>query len=153
MKKYLGWIFVIVGIIIDQITKSLALNIEESIEVIPGFLNFTLVKNEGAAFGIAQGSNYILLAISIVICLVFIGTIIVLHKKEERVSPSFYLLVSGAIGNILDRMSRGFVVDFIDTPFIATFNIADSLVVIGVIWLLAEETIVSVFSKKNKENK
>ena len=152
MKKYIGWIFVIIGIIVDQITKFFALGLKESIEVIPGILNFTLVKNEGAAFGIAQGSNYILLGISIVICLVFICTIIVLHKKDERVSPCFYLLVSGAIGNIIDRMFRGFVVDFIDTPFIATFNVADSLIVIGIIWLLIEETIVSIFSKKQSDN-
>ena len=148
MKKYIGWIFVIIGILVDQITKFFALKITDSIEIIPGILNFTLVKNEGAAFGIAQGANYILLAISIIICLVFIGTILILTKKNERVSPCFYLMVSGAIGNIIDRMFRGFVVDFIDTPFIATFNIADSLIVIGVIWLLLEETIVSIFSKK-----
>ena len=149
MKKYIAWILVALGIIVDQITKLLASNIEKSIEIIPGILNFTLVKNEGAAFGFAQGSSYILLGISIVICLVVLGTIIFLKCKDENVSAGFYLILSGGIGNIIDRMFRGFVVDFIDTPFIATFNIADSLIVIGVIWLILEETIVSVFSKKS----
>ena len=149
MKKYLPWILVLLGVFIDQITKLLALRIENSIEVIPGILNFTLVKNEGAAFGIAQGTSYILLGISIVICLAVFGTILFLKRKDESVSPGFYLILSGGLGNILDRMLRGFVVDFIDTPFIATFNVADSLIVIGVIWLIVEETIVSVFSKKS----
>ena len=149
MKKYISWILVLLGIIIDQITKLLALNIVDSIEVIPGVLNFTLVKNEGAVFGFAQGSSYILLGISIVICIVVLGAIIFLKSKDEKVSPGFYLILSGGIGNIIDRMFRGFVVDFIDTPFIATFNVADSLIVIGVIWLIVEETIVSVFSKKS----
>ncbi len=149
MKKYIAWILVLVGILIDQITKLLALRIEDSIEVIPGILNFTLVKNEGAVFGFAQGSSYILLGISLVICLVVLGTIIFLKYKDEDVSPGFYLILSGGVGNIIDRMFRGFVVDFIDTPFIATFNVADSLIVIGVIWLIAEETIISVFSKKS----
>ena len=151
MKKYLPWILVAVGVVIDQITKLFALNIEKSIEVIPGILNFTLVMNEGAAFGIAQGSGYILLGISVVICLVVLGSIIFLKSKEEKVSPGFYLVLSGGIGNIIDRLFRGYVVDFIDTPFIATFNVADSLIVIGVIWLIIEETIVSVFSKKSTE--
>ena len=148
MKKYIGWILVAVGILIDQLTKLFALKLENSVEVIPGVLNFTLVKNEGAAFGIAQGANGIILAISIVICLVIIGTIFVLKSKNVRVSPCFYLLVSGGIGNIIDRIFRGYVVDFIDTPYIATFNIADCFVVIGVIWSIAEEVITSVFSKE-----
>ncbi len=149
MKKYIAWILVALGIIIDQIAKSLALNLEESIEIIPGILNFTLVKNEGAVFGFAQGSVYILLGISIVICIVVLGTIILLRSKNEKVSSALYLMLSGGIGNILDRLFRGYVVDFIDTPFIATFNIADSLIVIGVIWLIVEETIESVFLKKS----
>ena len=148
MKKYIGWILVAVGVLIDQLTKLYALKLENSVEVIPGVLNFTLVKNEGAAFGIAQGANGIILAISIVISLVIIGTIFVLKSKKERVSPCFYLLVSGGIGNIIDRIFRGYVVDFIDTPYIATFNIAYCFVVIGVIWSIAEEVITSVFSKE-----
>ena len=149
MKKHAGFIFIIVGIIIDQITKLLALNLgEKVIEVIPNFLNFSLVRNEGAAFGIAQGANYILAGISAVICIVIIFAIFFLKSKDEKVSFSFYLLLAGGFGNLIDRLFRGFVVDFIKTPFIATFNIADSLVVIGAIWLIAEETIVSLFSKK-----
>ena len=60
MKKYVGWILVIVGIIIDQISKVFALKIADSIVIIPNLLNFTLVKNYGAAFGIAQGANKML---------------------------------------------------------------------------------------------
>ena len=48
---------------------------------------------------------------------------------------SIYMILAGGIGNMIDRLFRGYVIDFIDTPFIATFNLADSFVVIGVILL------------------
>lgn len=150
MKKYMGWILVISGIVIDQITKLLALNLKDSVVIIPNLLNFTLVKNYGAAFGIAQGANGILAGISACICILMLVMIFYLDKKEEPISMGLFLVLSGGFANLLDRAFRGFVVDFIDTPFIATFNIADSLIVIGCFWLVIEELCISIFSKKSK---
>ncbi len=132
MKKYIGIIIVIAGIILDQISKSFAMNIKESIEIIPNFLNFTYVQNTGIAFGIAKGANNIFILIVTLLILFIIGIIYYSYKKEGRIEIGFYLILSGAFGNLLDRVFKGFVVDFIDTPFIATFNIADSLICIGV---------------------
>ena len=61
------------------------------------------------------------------------------------------MILAGGLGNLIDRVFRGYVVDFIATPFIATFNIADSLVVIGVFLLLISEIIDSIRNKKVKE--
>ena len=147
MKKYVGLILVIVGIIIDQITKLLALKITESITIIPNILKFSLVRNYGAAFGLAQGANRILGIIGAIICIIVICMIYYLDKKDGKASAGLYLILTGGISNLFDRAFRGFVVDFMDTPFIATFNIADSLIVIGCLWLIVEELCYSIFSK------
>lgn len=148
MKKFIGPIIVIIGIIVDQLTKILALNITTSIEIIPNFLSFSLVKNYGAAFGIAQGASGILAVISAIICIAVLIIIYYTEKKDEKAFIGLFLILSGGIGNLIDRAFRGYVVDFIDTPFIATFNIADSLIVIGCIWVILEEVFSSIFSKR-----
>ena len=98
-------------------------------------------------FGLAQGANYILAIISLVICVAIISIMLLQKKKGEDISTGLYLVLIGGIGNFIDRIVRGFVVDFIDTPFIATFNIADSFIVIGAFWVLIEEVVCSVFKK------
>ncbi len=68
------------------------------------------------------------------------------------VSLAYYFVLAGGIGNLIDRVLRGFVVDFIDTPFIATFNIADSFIVCGAIWILFIE-IKKMIKEKNSVTK
>ncbi len=147
-KKVLLIVFVLMLVIIDQITKNAVMNIEDSIVVIPNLLNITLVNNYGAVFGLAQGSNIIMAIITGSICVAIVAFICACMRKKEKVSFALYLVLAGGIGNFIDRIYRGFVVDFIDTPFIATFNIADSLVVIGAIWLIVEYGI-SIFKETN----
>ncbi len=141
MKKIKYIIFIIVAIIIDQISKHIIISNNVNITLIPNLLNFTYVQNFGAAFGTMQGANYILAIISLFICLVVIGYIIYQYKKGIIPSFGLFLILTGGIGNLIDRFFRGFVIDFIDTPFIATFNIADSLIVIGCFWLIIETLI------------
>ena len=68
---------------------------------------------------------------------------------EMRSHVAWYMILSGGIGNLIDRLVRGYVVDFIATPFIATFNIADSFVVIGIALLLLNE-IVEIYKEKRE---
>ena len=144
------WILII-SILIDQITKYFACGINESIKIIPDLISFEYVENHGAVFGIMQGSNYILAIVSLVICIA-ISIYIFKYKKENKtVHPAWYMILAGGLGNLIDRVIRGYVVDFISTPFIATFNIADSLVVIGVFLLLINELLEMVRNKKSKE--
>ena len=144
MKKSIGIILIIVGVIIDQISKIIVFNNEVNFTLIPNLLNFTLVKNYGAAFGSFQGLNLALIFVTLTICLLIVLFMINMYKKGEFVSPAYYLILSGGVGNLIDRIFRGFVVDFIDTPFIATFNIADSFIVIGAIWILVAEVMKSL---------
>ena len=147
MKKYIGFIILIIGIIIDQITKAFALNLTQSVECIPNVLNFTLVKNTGVAFGLGQGGNTIFIFLTIFIIIFMLAIMIASYKKEGTCNWGLFMILSGAIGNLIDRIFRGFVVDFIDTPYIATFNIADSLIVIGAFSVIIEELCKEIFPK------
>ena len=122
-------------VIIDQLSKILISKGDVQITLIKNLLNITYVENRGMVFGVAQGSVYIMGAISFVVCIALIAYIVKLKKDRQKVENSIYMILAGGIGNMIDRLFRGYVIDFIDTPFIATFNLADSFVVIGVILL------------------
>ncbi len=134
-------ILILLFIVIDFVSKILVINLLKSntLIIISNFLKFTYIKNMGAAFGILSG-NIILL---IIITLFFIYYIIkeLKNNSDKKLSIiSYALILSGAIGNLIDRVFRGYVVDFISfTIFgreMAVFNVADSYITIGVILLL-----------------
>ena len=128
--------FLIIAVVLDQITKYLASNLKNTISVIPQLLSFEYVENRGAIFGIMQGSNEILAVISGIICIVLVSYIFFQKRATKKVPFMWYMILAGGIGNLIDRIFRGYVVDFIATPFIATFNLADAFVVLGVLEIL-----------------
>jgi signal peptidase II len=131
-------------VIIDQITKILIfknLPLYHSITIIPGFFNITHIHNPGGAFGFMAHQNsslrnflFILLA-SIAVCFIFY-----FYKSTNRTHPflasGFALILGGAIGNLIDRIRFGKVVDFLDfyvhNYHWPAFNIADSAITVGV---------------------
>ncbi len=138
-------IFLILSIIaLDQVTK-LAILRRDVVDIYPemeitSFLNLVLVQNKGISFGLF--SRY---EIGWLISILTIGIVVVLFiwmRKLERaiLALPFSLIIGGAIGNLIDRLNRGFVVDFIDFHFFGwhwpAFNIADSAITVGVIFLL-----------------
>lgn len=105
-----------------------------SIGLIDGVLHFTYVENTGAAFGMFDGGQIVL---SVVVALLIITVLVLLATKKipGKILPWMGCLVAaGGIGNFIDRLVHGFVVDFIDFRLIhfAVFNIADSCIVVGV---------------------
>lgn len=126
-------------ILIDQVTKFLATKLVKSKVIVKGLVNFTYVENRGAVFGFMQGSNYIMAILSVIICIALIIYLTRLIKDGKTPSVGFYLVIAGGLSNIIDRIFRGYVVDFIDTPFIATFNVADMLVVIGACFIILSQ--------------
>ena len=132
-KKYyigLSLIVAIVILIIDQLTKKIitaTMNIGDSYEVIPHFLNITSHRNNGAAWGILSGKMGFFY-------------IITLTKYNAFMQVAISLLFAGALGNFIDRLFNGEVVDFIDTNIFGydfpIFNIADSSLTIGVIFVI-----------------
>ncbi len=140
MKKIWG----ITGIIIvlDQCIKYLfttSITFGESIQLIPQFFSFTLVKNTGVAFSLFAGSQIPIIVVSIVI--LYLLFIWVLKQKKDRWNIlSFGLLFGGIIGNLLDRIFRAGVIDYLDFNLFGydfpIFNLADIAVVIGACFLI-----------------
>ncbi len=131
---------VIIGM--DQLTKWLVaanMAIGEQIPIIEDLLYFTSHRNKGAAFGILQGQMWLFIPITV---LVVVGIVYLIQKKVNHPGTgiAYGLILGGAIGNFIDRLFRGEVVDFIDVKIIAydfpIFNVADSALVIGVILLM-----------------
>jgi len=133
-------IIIILGLILDQSTKFLALRnlgINQSIPVINNVFHLTLVTNRGAAFGMLKNYTYIFVIASVVTIL-----FIIMHfKKQNRIKKldlsvvSMALILSGAVGNLIDRIRFSYVVDFLDFRVWPVFNIADSLITIGALLL------------------
>ena len=110
-----------------------------------GIVVLHIVTNTGASFGMLQGSNALLAWFSVIV----LGIIMMKADKikKEQILPVI-LIIAGLLGNLIDRVFRGYVVDFVDFRFWPVFNLADSLIVIGVIWL-----IIVILKKDLKENK
>ena len=146
MTKYLSLLIVI----IDQISKFIVhnyMNLYDSINIIPHLLDFTYIRNEGIAFGIYfEGGKifFIILPIFITIYLFYLLKNEEFQDKQSQIA--LYLIIAGAIGNIIDRIFRGYVVDFIDFHINGmhwyVFNVADTSVTIGLIFLLYSSIIV-----------
>lgn len=135
-------IFIIAAsiILIDQLTKFLALRFLQlniSVPVIKNFFNLTLVYNHGGAFGFFQNQLWLFLAVSILAT----GTILY-NLKNKANSKIFNLalifILGGAIGNLIDRLRFGYVVDFLDFRVWPVFNIADSAITVAALLLTWE---------------
>lgn len=124
--------------VLDQGSKSLvegSMRVGESIELIPGFLNLTYIKNDGGAFGILGGSQPILLAGSAVAIAVVIWML--LSGSSSRLTTlGCGLILGGAAGNLLDRLTSGEVTDYVHFSFWYIFNAADAAITVGVVILL-----------------
>jgi signal peptidase II len=135
-------IFIIVSsvIFLDQATKFLALRflqLNTPFPLIKNFLNLTLVHNRGAAFGLFQNQ----LVLFVLVSLFAIGLIICSLKSKTSsivLKLSLSLILGGAIGNLIDRLRFGFVVDFLALRVWPVFNIADSVITIAALILTWE---------------
>jgi signal peptidase II len=132
--------FTALGIIVfDQLTKALVWrelgpDFGTSIPILGEWLRLTLIKNTGVAFGMFQGFPQIFTLTSI---LISIGAIVFyrfqLPENQPWVQASVGLIVGGAVGNIIDRLRQGYVLDFVHvTWFPGIFNVADAAITIGV---------------------
>lgn len=141
MKKKLSIIIIaIFGIALDQISKlyiSSNLILYKKNPIINNFFNITYVQNKGAAWGILDGNSVFLVLITLIALFIIIRFIF----KEENLTKldilSYGLLLGGITGNFIDRILRGFVIDFLDFYIFGydfpVFNIADIMIVVSVI--------------------
>ncbi|MBR4830352.1 MAG: signal peptidase II [Bacilli bacterium] len=126
-------------IVIDRVVKIIVnryIPLNKSISVIKNVFYLTNVHNEGAAFSIMTGLRYILIFLSVA----FLMFIIYYMYKKKKYNIEFALIIGGLLGNLIDRVIFGYVIDYIGVIifkyYFPIFNIADSLIVIGAIILL-----------------
>ncbi len=124
--------------VVDQGIKALvesSMRVGESVELIPGFLSLTYIKNDGGAFGILGGSQALLLlgsAVSVVVVL----WMLLSGEPSTPTTLGCGLILGGAAGNLLDRLSAGEVTDYVHFSFWYIFNVADAAITTGVVLLL-----------------
>ncbi|HIW47995.1 MAG TPA: signal peptidase II [Firmicutes bacterium] len=155
MKGWIGGIAMVAGI--DQISKALALAFLKpvgSMTVLPGVFDLTFVENRGAAFGMLQGQRWLFLALTVVVTVAVIYYVkkTKLDWRQNRLlSLSLVLLMGGAWGNAIDRLFRGYVVDYFEITLFEypVFNVADIGVVAGAIGI----AIALLFFQKNGEER
>lgn len=151
MKKSIGdffqryqkhlWFFSIIFLVVllDQLSKYLmrtSFLVNRQIIFIRGLFNLTLVQNTGAGFGFFQGRNSWLIVISLVVITFILFNYKKIKFEDKLLFFSTALVLSGAIGNLLDRLILGYVVDFLDFIYWPAFNLADICVSIGVVGLI-----------------
>lgn len=130
---------------IDQLTKWLAVSMLKpvgSVNLISisgrEWLNLTYVENTGAAFSILEGKQIFLIVITSVVIAAMIVMLLTKRVKSKPVMWSIALIIAGGIGNLIDRIFNGYVVDFVDVRIIkfAVFNFADICAVVGAVLLI-----------------
>ena len=127
-------------VVLDQLTKHLFWGIGRNYEIIPGYFNITRVKNAGAAFGMFQGARFFFVAASCiaVVLIVYLGLRIPHEQRRRRVLLG--LILGGAVGNLIDRVASGEVIDFLQIGvaghYWPVFNVADAGVTVGAALLI-----------------
>lgn len=139
-RKYLTvFLWAIAGIIIDQTSKFIVksnFELNQSVKLIKNIFHLTYLNNSGAGFGILQQQNTILIFISIAVIGIIFYYLSVIKDNELYAQILCSLILSGTIGNLIDRISYGYVIDFLDFRIWPVFNFADAFVTIGVFGLV-----------------
>ena len=158
-KKYKIAILVSVLVLLEQLSKVIILLIKEKlpITVINNAFMLSYVENSGMAFGIKVGTTLSFVIVNIIV----LGIIIAIMRSQlsklgNKAVAIFSLIIAGGLGNLIDRVARGYVIDFLDiTPIVnfPVFNFADIMLVIGVI-IFAVTVIKNIIKdgKKGKNN-
>ena len=150
-------------LMLDQATKLTILSYLEpnSVVEITSFFNLVLVYNKGAAFGFLatadfDANQFFLIANLLILC-VLVYALWVLRPGRNQSATAIWLIIGGAVGNILDRIMHGHVVDFLDFHYAgwhySAFNVADSAITIGAILIAMEILGVRLLFRDNKTSK
>lgn len=151
-----AFIAIVIMVTIDQISKYLIVqNMElgESVTVIPGLLDFTYSHNDGMALGIGSESfRWVFIAVTLIVCGILIFFMFRPEFRSKLYFASAALIVGGGIGNLIDRIFNGYVVDFLALSFFPPIcNFADYCVTAGTITLII--FIIFFYGKKNDNKK
>lgn len=146
---------IIMIIAFDQITKYIAkstLYPDKAIHFIDGFLEFRYAENTGVAFSMFSGGRWVFIILTSAVAIGMLVYMFTRAQKNLWLYWSLGVIVAGAIGNLIDRIFLGYVIDFINPTFVrfAVFNIADCAVTLGTVSLVAY-LIFDIFKKEKKD--
>ena len=148
-RRFEYWLIPIV-VILDQVTKALvrtSIPLHDTVPLVDGFLNLVHVQNTGAAFGLFDAAEfpYKAIVVAVVATAALAGIAAYAYRlghHETMARLGLALILSGAVGNLIDRVTLGAVVDFVDVVFggwhFWAFNVADSAITLGVIAMFAD---------------
>ncbi len=123
---------------LDQVVKHVvktSMELYESIPVIQNIFHITYVQNTGAAFSILQGKQLFLIGLSILVFIILLVVLIKNKKHSVILNLSLTMILAGGIGNLIDRLFYGYVIDLFDFRVFPVFNVADSAISVGVVLL------------------
>lgn len=149
-NKYVSsTLILILVLLIDLLTKLFIRIYKPDFSL--GFLKIVFVKNTGSAFGFFQDKTIVLTFISLIFLVIFL----MFYNKimEEKYYLAYFLILSGAIGNLIDRIFLGFVTDMISIGNFPVFNVADSAITIGAVFLIYEVIKIEIENIKKKGKK
>jgi len=134
----------VLGLIVDRATKLWVASVlkgTDGITIIKNFFGFEYLENRGAAFGMLQNKQWLLIVVTLIVIIGMIFYLVKYKPKYKFVYISVSMIIAGAIGNLIDRIFYNYVVDFIlvhykDIYYFPTFNVADMLVCVGTFFLL-----------------
>lgn len=143
-------------VVIDRLTKYAAINtvkVDGAKEFLFGLFQFRYVENTGAAFSSFSDNTELLTVATVIILAVCLAVLLSKKLKPMFVNVCLLLVVAGGIGNAIDRIFYGYVVDFIEPLFIdfAVFNFADCCITVGAIMLIAYE-VYELFRERKKKS-
>ena len=149
---------IVILIVIDQLTKYAAVVTvkgKDPIEFLFGLFQFTYVENTGAAFSSFSSSTTLLTVATVII---LVGCLILLLTKKIKskfMNVCLVLVIAGGVGNVIDRIANGYVVDFINPLFVdfAVFNFADCCITVGAILMIGYQIYEIIRDYKNKSKK
>ena len=137
---YLSLATVFLVVLLDRMSKIFFTDIlreGESLPIIRNFFHMTLVHNTGIAFGMFKGQDFVFIVVPIIAIVLLAYNIYYYRYNNEKLSRAYIIAISlilgGAIGNLVDRIYYGHVIDFIDFRIWPVFNIADSAITIGAV--------------------
>lgn len=137
-------------VVLDQVTKAMVkarLPLHESVTVIPGFFDITHVRNTGAAFGMLNSMDFAYKpAVMVIVALAALAAVasyaLTLPATQRVARFGLALILGGAVGNLIDRATMGYVIDFVDVYWRGVhfwaFNVADSAITVGVTLMLLD---------------
>lgn len=160
---FIGSILIIAFILLDQLTKRLAIHflmgLTHDIIVIPSVFQLSYYENNGASFGMLEGQMLFFMVVTLIALGIFGYLFLDSNFKNKKIySLSIALMIAGTVGNAIDRLLYGYVVDFMHFPFLNVFapafynNMADMYLSIGIVLFFIELFVLDSIRKKKEKN-